>query len=93
MLAAAVVAGAAIIVTENLRDFPADALVPYGIEAQSPDEFLDQLLEAARPALMTQILQEQAAALRRPPLTVPNVLSQIELQAPRFVARIREYLH
>src|SRR6476661_2512101 len=37
VLAAAVVAGAEVIVTSNLRDFPQAALAPLNVEAQSPD--------------------------------------------------------
>lgn len=44
VLAAAVRAGAALIVTHNLKDFPDWALSPYDINAVSPDDFLlDQL--------------------------------------------------
>lgn len=47
VVAAAVAAGAPVIVTSNLRDFPAPALAPLGIEAQSPDDFLLQLYALA----------------------------------------------
>lgn len=40
VLAAAVVARAQVIVTANIKDFPASALDPFGIEAQHPDVFL-----------------------------------------------------
>lgn len=40
VLAAAVRCGADVIVTFNLKHFPEEALEPWGIEAQSPDEFL-----------------------------------------------------
>jgi predicted nucleic acid-binding protein len=40
VLAAAIRAGAQIIVTENLKDFPIDELKPYDIEAMSADSFL-----------------------------------------------------
>jgi PIN domain len=40
VLAAAVACGAQTIVTFNLKDFPSDALAPWSVEAQSPDEFL-----------------------------------------------------
>lgn len=40
VLAAAIVGRADVIVTANLKHFPAEALEPYGIEAQHPDEFL-----------------------------------------------------
>jgi hypothetical protein len=44
VLAAAITAGAAVIVTSNLNDFPAEALEPLGIEARTPDDFvLDQI--------------------------------------------------
>jgi hypothetical protein len=40
VLAAAIVGQADVIVTLNLRHFPADALETYGIEARHPDTFL-----------------------------------------------------
>src|SRR4051812_16391042 len=38
VLAAAIEAQASIIVTSNLRDFPNDALAPWNVRAQSPDD-------------------------------------------------------
>lgn len=44
VLAAAVRADAAVIVTNNIKDFPLSALDPYDLDAVSPDDFLlDQL--------------------------------------------------
>jgi hypothetical protein len=40
VLAAAIRAGAEVIVTYNLKDFPAETLAKFGIEAQHPDDFL-----------------------------------------------------
>jgi hypothetical protein len=40
VLAAAIVGRCDVIVTANLKDFPYAVLVPFGIEAQHPDEFL-----------------------------------------------------
>ena len=40
ILAAAIVARASVIVTFNERDFPPEALQPYGIHTCHPDEFL-----------------------------------------------------
>lgn len=56
VLAAAIVGRADVIVTANLKDFPAEVLSSYGIEAQHPDEFLmhqrdlnhDRFLECAK---------------------------------------------
>jgi predicted nucleic acid-binding protein len=44
VLAAAIRAGAQVIVTTNLRDFPPGALAPFDVEAQHPDTFILHLL-------------------------------------------------
>jgi peroxiredoxin (alkyl hydroperoxide reductase subunit C) len=44
VLAAAVRSGAQVIITSNLKDFPGDVLKSFGIEPQSPDEFVLQRL-------------------------------------------------
>lgn len=45
VLAAALCAGAEVIVTFNLKDFPSEFLVPHGIAAVHPDEFVVNLLD------------------------------------------------
>jgi predicted nucleic acid-binding protein len=47
VLAAAIRCGADVIVTFNVKDFPDDALKPFGIEAQHPDDFLAYQLDLA----------------------------------------------
>lgn len=91
VLAAAVAGGAEIIVTDNLRDFPAEALAPFHISAQSPDEFLMGLF-LAHPEEMAQIIIEQAADLHRPPQGPQDVLNKLALHAPTFAARVRAAL-
>jgi len=46
VLAAAIHGGAGVIVTANVRDFPADALAPYNILAREPDRFIHGLLDS-----------------------------------------------
>lgn len=87
VLAAAIRARAHVIVTENLRDFPGAALEPYGIAAQSIDEFLTRLFDRES-ARLAQLIHEQAADLERPPLSAADVLDAIAERAPEFVALV-----
>jgi predicted nucleic acid-binding protein len=47
VLAAAIRGRADVIVTANVRDFPAVVLTPFEIEAQHPDEFIVHLFDLA----------------------------------------------
>ena len=92
VLAAAIRANAQTIVTSNLKDFPAEALQPYDIEAQSPDEFVIHVLELA-PALVVSIIENQARALKNPPTTPADLLDRLcAVGLPRAVAAIRNQL-
>jgi predicted nucleic acid-binding protein len=55
VLAAAIRCQAGVIVTYNLADFPSQALDPYGIAAQHPDEFVVHLFDLS-PAADSPIL-------------------------------------
>jgi len=78
--AAAVRCGAQVIVTTNLRDFTP---MPDGIEAQSPDDFLCDLFDL-NPKLLLDIVLEQAAALKNPPLTFEELLRGLARFVPDF---------
>jgi predicted nucleic acid-binding protein len=84
VLAAAVMSRSQVIVTSNIKDFPKQTLEPFGVEAQTPDEFLTHLFYL-NPTLMMEILSEQAGDLDDPPLTVPEVLAVLAIVAPGFV--------
>lgn len=83
VLAAAIQSRATVIVTKNLRDFPDTALGAYGIVANSPDQFLQRLLEQDRPKLL-DLLSAQGAALQQP-RTLAAILDTLLQHAPRFV--------
>jgi predicted nucleic acid-binding protein len=83
--AAAVKAGAQVIVTRNLKHF---TNLPEGVEAQSPDLFLSNALDLD-PAGMIALLRDQAGALKRPPRTFEELLLGLEKQVPDFVAEVR----
>lgn len=88
VVAAAVKSGAEVIVTNNLKDF---RNLPEGVEAQSPDEFLVDLLELNVNG-MVALLQAQSDALKRPPKSFNELLVGLEKIVPGFVRRIREDL-
>ena len=91
VLAAAIHAGATIIVTNNIRDFPADVLEPLGIKTLTPDEFLVRLIdEDAEDVLAT--IKRQRERLKNPPKTVDEHLATLEKQGlAKTVAILREH--
>jgi hypothetical protein len=92
VLAAGIRAGAQVIVTANLSDFPADKLTPYAIEAQHPDEFVLHQLDLSG-SVVCNVVVEQAAALKHPRLTLNEVLDALrENGLVHAVSRIRAML-
>lgn len=88
VLAAAARAGAKIIVTYNIKDFPRSSLMPCAITAQGPSTFLKGLYVAA-PNLVMQTLEDQAAAIGK---STPYLLSRLQVNAPAFVEQIGKRL-
>ena len=78
VLAAAIRGGANRIVTFNLKDFPAAALSPHGVEACHPDAFVADLLEREA-ALVCAAVKRQRESLKNPPKTVEEFLPALEL--------------
>ncbi|MER6510111.1 PIN domain-containing protein [Nonomuraea sp. NPDC001636] len=77
VLAAAIKVGAKAIVTSNLKDFPAEYLAPWDIEAKSPDDFvLDQIDLDGR--VVWACVQQIADSRISPPETVEDVLDALE---------------
>ncbi|MGB9112275.1 MAG: PIN domain-containing protein [Acidimicrobiales bacterium] len=73
VVACAIKAQAQAIVTENLSDFPEEALVPFDIEAVHPDEFVLGLFDL-NPAVVATVFQEQVNDLRKPPTTMTDAI-------------------
>jgi len=80
--ACAAAAGAAYIVTGNLKDFKH---LPDGIEAIHPDAFLCRLLDVNRSAVLAA-LAAQSARLRHPPMTVAAIMTLLAPLTPLFAA-------
>lgn len=91
VLAAAIHAKAEIIVTWNLKDFPAHILEPFGIEAFNPDEFLLSIW-ATQHAQIIDGLKTQRASLKNPPQTPAQFLNALERQGlTQFAAALRAH--
>jgi predicted nucleic acid-binding protein len=88
VLAAAMAAGADVVVTANVNDFPTIA-VPAAITVLSPDDFLLRLIHADVDAVAT-VIDQQAAALRNPPMTTSQLLDGLAIAGLRqSVAALR----
>jgi predicted nucleic acid-binding protein len=77
VLAAAICSNAQVIVTFNLKDFPNNALSPYGINAQHPDDFVRHLISLDWGAVCGAF-KRQRASLKNPPQTAEQLLDTLE---------------
>jgi hypothetical protein len=92
VLAAAVKADASILVTENVKDFPAEATVPYNVDVLTPDQFLLELFDAS-PTSVVRTLTRQAEQYKRDPKTLDGVLAALSRAGARTLAdEVRRWL-
>jgi predicted nucleic acid-binding protein len=92
VLAAAIHCCADVIVTMNLRDFPADIIDPYRIKVQHPDEFILRLLDLA-PDAVAAAAQNHRQSLQNPAKTVDEYLETLDRQGlMQTVPVLREYM-
>jgi len=91
VLAAAIVGGADLIVTSNLRDFPSHAVDPFQIEAIHPDDFVICQFDLS-PAVVCEAARVHRASLKKPPKSVDEYLATLAaVQLPQTVARLRQF--
>ena len=92
VLAAAIRSGVQAIITFNLKDFPADTLKHYGIEAIHPDTFLEYQLDLHL-GLVIAAVKQHRAALKRPTKTAEEYIETIAAQGLAISAdRFREFI-
>jgi hypothetical protein len=92
VLAGAIQGGASVLVTVNLRDFPAASLAPHGIEAQHPDVFMRSLIEDDADAVVATVA-EHRAALAKPPKTPDEYLAMLgRHNMTETVAALRSFM-
>lgn len=91
VLALAIHTKSTMIVTANLRDFPAAALTVHDIEALSPDEFVCRLLDHDLTTTLA-VMALHRKSLRRPAKSVDEYLETLEKQGLRkAVTRLRQH--
>lgn len=79
VLAAAIRCGASVIVTFNARDFAAEALQEFAIEAQHPDEFAENLFDLDREAVLAAA-RHQRVQLSKPAIGIERYLDILRRQ-------------
>lgn len=91
VLAAAIRCNADAIVTINLKDFPEEALRPYGIDVLHPDDFIYYQIDMA-PAVCCQAIREQRLALKNPKLEIEDFLTVLQKQQlPQTVSILKSF--
>lgn len=91
VLAAAIEAQAAVIVTFNLSDFPAAPLKAYGIAPAHPDDFLSTLFDE-EPEPILRAVQTHRASLHHPPKDAEGYLETLRANRLReFALRLEAY--
>lgn len=85
VLAAAIQGSCDVILTHNLKHFPADALASHGIVAQKPDDFLVPIL-LANPDEFSAAAREHRTRLTKPPYDVEAYLTKLARDGLRKTA-------
>ncbi|WP_380183880.1 PIN domain-containing protein [Kalamiella sp. sgz302252] len=76
VVAAAIRCNAEVIVTFNMKDFPAENLSGLNIEAMHPDEFIADLIDLNQ-ALVLKAVHAQRASLKIPPASAEEYLASL----------------
>lgn len=79
VLAAAIRCNASVIVTFNEKDFPVEVLAGFGVEAQHPDVFAENLFDLDQAAVVAAA-QRQRQQLKNPPMGVDRYLDILRRQ-------------
>ncbi len=95
VVASAVFAKAEVIVTFNLKDFPADSLRAFNVQAQHPDDFVLSLIDIDQNAVC-EAARKQRENLQHPKKTVDQLLDGLEkiglVKTVEFLRRRREFI-
>lgn len=77
VLAAAIKAGAQVIVTDNSKHFPPDYLAEWGIERKTADDFVMDLIDLDDRVVYSCVMEIVDSRTRRP-VTLDDMLNELE---------------
>lgn len=91
-MAAAIVGGATVLLTHNIRDFPRKALAKLGLRVTDPDTYLSELADAY-PLEVRDTIVRLAGEKKRPPKSPFDLLDDLKRAGvPGFAKRLTELL-
>ena len=91
VLATAVTINAEVIVTNNIKDFPAEACEPHGVEVHTLDAFVTDLVSLDNRQVWAAIT-EMASRLQEPPMTPQQVCKTLERHMPNAIEALAPYI-
>lgn len=92
VVAAAIVGRADVIVTTNMRHFPAETLSPFNIVVQHPDEFVVHQFSLDQGKVLSAF-KVMRGRLTRPPMSADEFLANLERKGlAGTVAELRPYV-
>jgi predicted nucleic acid-binding protein len=91
VLSAALLGNAQVIVTNNLKDFPNEALSGYNVIAQSPDEFLVNLFYLSFNKVFDAYI-EMEKSFRNPLIKREELLKRFATRTPQFIELLEPHL-
>lgn len=75
--------------TFNLKDFPDEALAPFGVRAIHPDDFITDLM-ALNISCVLQAVRRHRASLKSPPFSAREYLDcLLKQRLPQTVSQLR----
>lgn len=91
VLAAAIRSQSSVILSFNLKDFPAEKLAKYDVEVLHPDEFISDLIDLNAARVLSAVAYHRQA-LKNPPKTTTEYLDTLLQQGlPETVNQLRQW--
>lgn len=93
VVAAARQAGAELIITFNIKDFPPSVLDGFGLSAVSPDTFLTHIIDEY-PEETLRVMSTLVSSKKRPPRTMEEEILHLKnTGCPLFASRLQSLTH